>query len=166
MAITYTTIANSVISSNGINTISLTGIPNTYTDLRLVWSAACTLAASAFIRLNNDTSANYGQQTFSAYGTNKLTYRNAGTNQWDCTVRVAMGTQIEQAAFGWTDIFSYAQTNNQKSAFSYSHVNNSLLERSAFVFAKTGAITSVQLVAGNGNFVIGSRATLYGILRA
>lgn len=166
MAITYTTIANSVVSTNGITTISLTGIPNTYTDLRIVWSAAVAQASSALFRVNNDTSANYGQQTFSAYNTNRLTYRANGATQWDCTVRVAMGTSIEQAAFGWIDIFSYAQTNNRKTAFSYSHVNNALLERSVFIFAKTDVINSIQLSASGQPFQIGSRVTLYGIARA
>lgn len=167
MAVTYTTIASTTLTGTN-STITLGSIPQSYTDLRLVfylWDATGG-AATAFIRPNNDSSSVYGQQTFSAYSSNqKLTTRLANNNRWNINIRQQIPVSLDQSMYGWVDFFGYAGS-TRKTVFWYLNINNGMLERSVGTMTGTSAITSINIEHNIGSFGAGSRATLYGILRA
>ena len=168
MAVTYTTIATSVLGSY-TNNITFSSIPQTHTDLRLVFSVWDTGGGGGnlIVRMNGVSSPQYSQQTFSAHNTSqKLTTRFHNNSSWRLGVRQPIPTNIDQAMYGWVDYFGYTGS-TQKSGFWYTNINNGSLERSVALFTSTSPITSLQLLISNNNdFGAGSRATLYGILRA
>lgn len=168
MAVTYTTIASITLTSF-TNNIFFSGIPQTYTDLRLrftMWDQSGG-GANLIIRMNGLSGSQYGQQTFSAYGSNqKLTTLFNNNSSWRLGVRQTIPTNFDQAMHGWVDYFGYAGSTN-KSGFWYTQISNSTLERSVGTVRTTSGITSMMLLTSNGNdFGAGSRATLYGILRS
>jgi len=165
MAITYTAIANTTLGSN-TNIIQISSIPSTFTDLRVTFSVATTVAAAAQFTINGITSGNaYAQQIFSAYGTGKLVTRLDGVNNFQLNRRANTTTSLDTTLQGWVDIFSYASFTPYKQIISFSGQSSTLVERSVGQFQSISAVNSVELRTPS-NFLAGSRMAIYGILRA
>lgn len=154
--------------------ISFTGIPATYTDLRVTLTARSSLASpsvqSAFkIQFNSDTSGNYkhrgylGNGNSTGWSTDTATGETAITNQY-LPASVA-GANI----FGNTIMYipNYAgstqktvniinaQENNTQTAYTQTIIG---------LWTGTAAITSIQLTESNAaNLTAYSTASLYGI---
>lgn len=165
MAITYTTIASTTLGSNN-STIDITSIPQTYTDIRLVFSVASTLGGTIRSRINNISGSDiYSQQLITINSGNKLTIRTSALKQWEVNRGLGVSTDNQNPSTGWIDYLDYTGARCKTSLWFFNR-DNSDLERAVGSIADTGAITSIQLTISTGSFLTGSRATLYGILRA
>lgn len=161
MPATYDSIASTVLSS-GQTSISVTGIPGTYTDLRVVATLFHSSSSSTVNqRVNSDFSTTYGYGilgTSYSTGSNNAVVGISGTN-FTTTIPLFLIIDIPNYAGNnnktWT-IRSYIDTNGGGS-FTYLGVS----------WPSTAAITAVNLLDANGtNLGIGSTLAVYGITRA
>lgn len=165
MAITYTTIASTTLGSDN-STIQISSIPQTYSDIRLVFSVSSTLGGTIRAQINSDTSSGlYGQQIITINGTNKLTYRTGALNYWEINRALGVSTDVQIPSTGWIDFLDYRGSVRKTGLW---HFNRDYqdLERAVGCWLTTSAINTVSLTISTGSFLAGSRVTLYGILRA
>jgi hypothetical protein len=171
MPITYNKIASVTVGSGGAASIEFTGIPATFTDLKLVLCArndAATTVGGFHIQFNSSTSNLSCRFLFgtgstagsSSDGTAIFGYTNAASST--------------ASTFSNGEIYipNYAgSTNKSVSIDSVMETNatGANMALTAGLWSQTAAITSLKLVTFNNstsaaaNFVQHSTATLYGI---
>jgi hypothetical protein len=172
MPVTYEPIATTTLSSAAAS-ITLSSIPATYTDLRLVMVARCDLAGNTVsitgLRFNGDSSANYSHTWINGDGgtADSLSVTNSESPR---VGRIPAATATSDV-FGLitVDVFSYL-TAVYKTFLSTtsSDLNGSgNVIRNVALWRSTSAITSLTIIDRNSaNFVAGTTATLYGIKNA
>lgn len=170
MALTYEPIQTFTLGSDGI--ISFTSIPQTYTDLVLIFNGGITQDYwNAGFRINNDSSSNYSSTTLTG-----------GPNSPVAT-RLTSGTML---AFGGGDagtrsgsinctgiiyIQNYTNTSMLKNILMKGSAPQTGVHITAGTYNVTTAISRIdvgtQFSGGTlANALANSQATLYGILRA
>jgi hypothetical protein len=164
---TYEPIATTTVTGAAAE-ITLSSIPATYTDLRLVVYALVNGVASAdvLIRFNSDTGTNYSYTEIWGQGTAASSAR--GTTQ--------SSIKITESAVGTTngglvtvDLISYAGSTYKSVLTTGSQDNNGsgYVVRGVGLWRNTSAITSIKIRTSYDNKMgIGSTATLYGIKAA
>lgn len=166
MLATYEPIASTTLSS-AASSISLTSIPGTFTDLRLVFRIANTggMPGSVIARFNGSTSG---------YSLTRLT----GTGQVFSSTRYISqnGINIGETSSGSAptlieaDVMRYAGSTYKTiiSSMSADWNGSGYMTRQVGLWQNTAAITSIVLSieGGGGNMVAGTTATLYGIKAA
>lgn len=148
-----------------------TSIPATYKHLRLVLYLRGSAAATevvAKLRFNNDSGTNYDWQKHYAAGSSG----GAGETMSDNEIELADATagSSPAGAVSVLDILipNYAEETLQK-AVTYHAFNPRNGAGTEYVFhgggiwKSTAAINRVTVLPGSGNWVAGSRATLYGM---
>jgi hypothetical protein len=161
-------VIQTITTTAGATNVSFTSIPSTYKNLRLVYAAGITAGTWElfFMRLNNDTAANYDRQTLQGRA----------------------GTASSAETFGSTSIHigNITQTNGTSGSISIPNYKDTVLDKFAFntFYAKSGttttsqwtgifggawrstsAITQIDLFPDSSRvFVTGSSFTLYGEL--
>ena len=165
---TYEPIATTTLTGTA-TTIDFTSIPNTYTDLVLIISAATNSGDNIFYRFNSNTSAIYSTTFLYGTGSSALSTRRTSQTTGRFTVYGFPSTTAgEQMTI--CNIFNYANTTTYKTVLSRSGRGNSGLEAEAGLFASTSAISSISLApdgfSGSFSFTAGTTATLYGITAA
>lgn len=169
MPTTYEPIATTTLGSAAAQ-INFTGIPNTYTDLRVcvVAFTASGYNTAVWYRFNSDSGSNYSSTILSANGSSATSQRYTNDTKiihWD--VYAASGS-TSIPIFSTIDVFSYAGSTNKSCLVSnYGDRNGAgAVDEIVGLWRNTGAITSLQVVASSSNFAAGSTATLYGIKAA
>jgi len=151
-------------------TISFSSIPGTYQTLQIVIQGRLTASVADdyfYIQFNGDTGANYdNQQLFADQGTASAAVQTGQTKARCGTMTGATGP-TNGAGVNIMTIPFYANTTFTKTlrssgAEKYSSVNFPLNEF-AVRWNSTSAITSITFLLSSGNFLSGSRATLYGM---
>jgi hypothetical protein len=169
MATTYEKIATTTLGSASA-TITLSSIPATYTDLRLVFVGVELEATSISKRIffNGSTAANYsvtklggnGSSAYSARQSNESGMRFASDqNGDDATIPV----------FSIFDIFSYAGSTFKTVLITTSSDQNGAgyVQRTVGLWSQTTAINSLTLgFLNSSTWATGSSVTLYGIKAA
>jgi hypothetical protein len=160
--------------SNNTTTYNMTGIPNTYTDLRIVWTIRTNSTAdpAPFVRFNSDTAGNYGQQNI---------WSNAGDANLYSRRTTANGNYAPGAFFSQSgsnvmrahilEIQRYLRVDEGKFGLSYNgYVNSTGTEGSqtleGFYWANTQAISSIQFGYASANTVAYATVAVYGIKAA
>jgi hypothetical protein len=165
MAATYEKIATTTLGSAAA-TITLSSIPATYTDLRLVLTYATTSGGDTTTMKLNGTTTGYSETRLLGNGANASSY--AGTNMSNFEmVDAATSTTIPD--FISVDIFSYAGSTNKTILSNSSQDRNGSGKTMAIVglWRNVAALTSVTFgFVGADTFATGATATLYGILKA
>lgn len=157
-------------------TIAFSSIPATFAHLMLVVYARGDVAATftnVNLRFNGDTGADYDIENLTA---NSTTVSALGTASGAATSGLAArvpGSTAPASAFsaGLIWIPHYTNTVGHKPWLSLSHdretsggVSDNVLALFAGIwFAAAAAINNVTLLPSSGNFVTGSRVTLYGL---
>lgn len=152
--------------------IDLTGIAPDWAHLMIVAylrGDAAAVVSALNIRFNGDTGANYDYQSIGASAAATSGAEAFATSS--CRVGSIPAATAPASVFGafTADIPSYSQATNNKAAHTSSAVKagttTTLLGVEAYLAAwrSSAAITSVTLLPGSGNFVSGSRVTLYGM---
>ena len=164
MATTYEKIATTTLGS-AASTITLSSIPATYTDLRIVLANAFTSYGldTVKIQFNSDTATNYSATQLMGDGSSASSSRQSSVSSG---LLGRAGYQSTRPAMITADIFSYAgSTYKTYLADSAADQNGSgEVLRHVGLWRSTSAITSITLM--NVTFQAGAVATLYGILKA
>jgi hypothetical protein len=150
----------------------LTAIPATFNHLLLLIQGRGDTAATSttvLLRFNNDSGANYDTELITGSGAAVATGEIvAGTSAQIADITANTGPASVFGAFTiW--IPNYAGTTAQKNAFSSgghktTSLSGGIFNRNYSCFWRSAAaINRITLTPGAGNFVAGSRVTLYGL---
>jgi hypothetical protein len=166
MPATYEKIATTTLGS-ATSTITLSSIPSTYTDLRLVFVGNLTTStAQPRIRFNSDTTTNYSDTSLTGDGANPASGRDTSAT-WIYLFKTGLiGTTPSLSV---VDIFSYSSTSINKTCLintSNDKNGSGTIENLVGLWRSTAAINSINISTSGNNFAIGTTATLYGILKA
>jgi hypothetical protein len=164
MAKTYEPIATTVLGSTATSII-FSSIPQSYTDLRIVWSRYQSQNGNSWIQLNGDTGTNYGLSCLSTNGGTVYATSLVSANRIGPSV---FSAPSNTNPFSIIDIFSYTGTTNKIALSTVSGDQNGSgwIERVAGVWRNSAAVTSVSLNFNGGTIPVGATATLYGIKAA
>jgi len=170
MAITYDKIATTTLSS-ATGTITFSSIAASWTDLRLVITGTMTTGGylPSFI-FNSDTGTNYSYTEIYGTGSAAAALNASSTNYIWLGAGGAWSSTIP--AFCTIDIFSYAGSTNKTCLYTYSEDRNGSgwVGKGVGLWRSTSAITTLTLRgwtdATTAQFLTGTTATLYGILKA
>jgi hypothetical protein len=163
---TYDKIATTTTSSSS-SLITLSSIPATYTDLRLiVTNIVGNPSQPAFsMRINGDTGTNYSTTFMAGDGSNAIT---TATTSQNYLYGFNLGsTTIPQ--FWSVDFFSYAGSTYKSLLWTNSSDTNGGggVEKGVGLWRSTAAITSVSIYYASSNtYNSGLTATLYGVKAA
>lgn len=160
MASTYEPIATTTLGSSA-SSITLSSIPNTYTDFRVVIVGTVNSGGGPSVTFNGDTGSNYSRTYIvgngSAVSTSTTTSAQSfNLGYWDTTYP-CMAT---------LDVFSYAGSKYKTALGDVASDQNSTLgrvQKNIAVWLSTSAITSVTFSA---SFDAGTKMTIYGIKAA
>jgi hypothetical protein len=164
MAVTFDSIATQTITGSASNSLEFTGISNTYTDLYLIVKAKRTTGdADVRIRFNNDSSA--------AYATGSLYVTTSGGKGSSFLIGLTSGYLTNWGydspnSFGCHEVYILNYGSNKHKSWcseAGSQNGNDLIQG---LWQSTSAISSIQLFATSGTWVVGTTAELYGIKAA
>jgi hypothetical protein len=147
--------------------ISFASIPATFAHLMLVGLARGDTAATSIalqLRFNNDSAANYNVEVLTATAAVAAAATNTGlTAGWGNAIPAATAAA---GHFSPVVIFipNYASATPDKSLFGLGFLPaNPQLQIAGSLWASTAAINRIDLFAGAGNLLAGTRFTLYGL---
>lgn len=156
---------------SGVGTITFSSL-GAFTHLRIVWNGRGTEVATSStitLRFNADTGANYDLERVQGSATTASAAEViAGTSINVGTITAASGA-ANQAASGEIVIYDYRGTTFQKNITSMvvckraDSTANILQQSFGGAWRNTAAITSITLLLSAGNYVAGSKFTLYGM---
>ena len=172
MANTFELIASSTVGAGGASSVSFTSIPNTYTDLKVVFSArtnATTGSAGelSYMAINSDTNvANYDYRSLRGSGSAAASFSGGGNYAWyndpsDYTANIFGSGESYICNYLSSAYKSYTSdgvTENNATA-SYAILN-------AMLWKNTSAITSLTFTPYAGSYVQYSSFYLYGVKNA
>lgn len=168
MAITYEPIATTTLSS-GASTITINSIPATYTDLRLILNYRSTTNITfASMRFNNDSGGNYNVSYMFADPASSSNILTSGYYGADNIGGQVGNLPINSWGMITFNINSYASTNMYKHVLyqkSYATTTSGPTVVEIASWQNLSAITRIDLISNN-QFAVGTKATLFGILRA
>lgn len=169
----YNLIATTTVGSGGASTIVFSGIPQTFTDLKVVLSSRSTaggsVAYSIFMKMNNLTTSIYSQRALEGSGSAASSFSQSGV---DTAVRAGLinGTGATASVFSSTEIYIPNYTgSNQKSVSieTVTETNATTIYANliAYLVASTAAITDLTFSTESSgvSFAQYSSASLYGI---
>lgn len=162
MAATFEPIASTTLGSAAA-TITLSGIPGTYTDLVAVLAGSTTETSANDLKayLNSDTGSNYSYTQVYGNGTSAASNRISSTNL------MRLGTASPTETFAVIQIMSYANTNVYKTILTANGDPASVVVRAVNLWRSTAAVTSITFSTQTSkNFSAGFTASLYGIQAA
>ena len=170
MAVTYKLIQTTTVSAvGGAASFEFLSIPQSYTDLRIVYSGRSATAAvgdDVYIRFNG-LSTNLSSLYFYGNGAS-VSSSNYGATAYVGYIPAASATG---SVFGNGSIYipNYtAATNKSLSCDSVTENNGTTAWQffNAAFWNSTSAITQINIYSANGNFVQHSSASLYGISKS
>jgi len=176
MANTYTLIEAKTLTSNQAS-IEFTSIPQTYTDLKLVYSLRSARSGSTRddlkITINSDTGSNYsGKRIFASDGTNATSQGFSGGPGSQLFPGAIPASTATSSTFSNSEIYfsNYtiaASKKSMSSDFTYENndASNNITGFSTMLFDNTSSgITTlkIEIISAN-DFVQYSTAYLYGI---
>lgn len=160
---------NSVVLTDSATSVTFSGIPADWTDLRLVMSLRTDATGTEYagLVLNSDTGSNYSTTHLSGNGS------TAGSGRYSTGSGLnnlfSSNLDIEATAGVWSvfavDVMSYANTSVYKTALVQQSTPGVNLRSQVSLWQSTAAITSIQVVlyTSGKNFVTGSTFTLWGV---
>lgn len=171
MAGTYEPIST-VTTTGTPASIDFTSIPQTYTDLVLVFvNTGSAGVVGVRTRFNNDSSAIYDKMY--VFAQNSSISRGQQTN---ATSYNAIASGLHEYAESWINICNYSNTNTFTTLLSRltgtGDAGSSWTTRDTRSWYDTGrwrstaAVTSINLSPDSGNFAVGTIVTLFGIKKA
>lgn len=169
MAKTYEPIATSTLAS-GANSITFSSIPQTYTDLRLVWLLnGKDNTNDPGLRVNGNTGNVYCLNFFRGNGSATVATKYTAAMGTNYMYMNSASSQTIPHLYTY-DIFNYTNTSyNKTMLYTATQDQNGSGTKIHFcgTYKSTAAITSLTvLIYPSGNMGVGSTATLYGIKAA
>lgn len=162
---TYEPITTNTLGSSA-TTITLSSIPATYTDLRLVLTGKAVTGDDVYIRFNGDSATNYSVTGMKTFGSNNSSASVQNQQQIDID---AVGYNLDSS---WPqiyayDIFAYTSSKYKTVLCKESGMRDTTGAnvRAAALWRSTSAITSISITC-NGSFQASTIVTLWGIKAA
>ena len=160
---TYTVTGSNLLGSTGV---TFSSIPQTYTDLILVYSGKLTAAAITLMQYNGSSAASYSSTTLGGAGSGSASTsrQSSATTQW----LSAHGHQNGNQGNIIVNIHNYTNTGYYKTNLFRSNNGGGLgLDLGAGRWANTSAITSLKIYLDRAEYyLVDSTFTLYGIKAA
>lgn len=150
-------------ATGNISDLTLSSIPQTYTDLVLIISGKAQPAGggSVLVQVNGDTGTNYSLTYMFGGGSSATSGRITNSAQFFTSrTTTTEGTGI-------THFMNYSNTTTHKTALSRGGAADGIIIALANTWRSTAAITSMRLFPESGpGFATGFTATLYGVKAA
>jgi hypothetical protein len=165
MAKTYEPISTQTLGT-ATATVTFSSIPQTYTDLVVIISAASSVAQDPFSRVNGDSGTNYAYQAITGNGGSASAQQGATQNAISLNYFGSDSTTLGENA-RVIQFLNYSNTNMYKQIICRGGRGNT--DGLAFLintWINTAAITSISFHTGSGTYSVGSTFTLYGIKSA
>lgn len=164
--------SGNLVSSSA--TISISSIPATYRDLRLVITVRSDFAATnanLYIRANSDTTAaNYFSQYVAGTGAAGVAQENNGSTASITNVNVPGATSPSNTFAGGVYTFhNYASASYVKTVTGIlghrftTGASSNVIYTSSGIWNSTAALNAITLALSAGSFVAGTSYTLYGL---
>lgn len=158
---TYTVTGSNLLGTTGV---TFSSIPQTYTDLVLVYTGSLTASSISQVQVNGNTALAYSTTVIGGNGTSSASTRLSGAAQsWLSAYAHQNGTQGNIII----NFFNYSNTTTNKT-MSF-RTNNAAVgtDLGINLVRNTAAITSIKVYLDRAEYyVIGSTFTLYGIKAA
>lgn len=160
MATNTYVVLDKITLSTAASTITFSSIPQTYTDLVIVFNGTAATATYTGLQFNGDTGSNYSYTQVHGNGTSALSGRSSNATELYTS---SSNTVTTTPSVMIVNIQNYANTTTNKTALIRN--SNSAVEAAAAVgmWRNTAAITSVTIKTPGTNFAVGSTFSLYGI---
>ena len=172
MPATFIPIATSIVTSAS-SQVTISSIPSTYDHLIVRCSTRTSAAvniSSFTLRFNSDSGSNYYGGYIFSEGTVAGGSSGSGTSHSTGGTIYMAGANVFNDLFSINEltIFNYKNTSYKKTI---GHLSGVAGDAAGFhgvgfgggIWNSTSAITSIDFLAGGGNFVVGSSFRLYGI---
>lgn len=169
MPATYDSLATVSLSSPN-DSITISSIPQGYTDLRIVFNGRMNTTASVFsFRMNGDSATNYSNTFLTGNGTAASSNRTTNATFLGPSSSATLSTTIPSLIT--IDLFNYSNTSVHKVALttgSYDRNGSGITSVAVGYYRSNSAITSIEIGnTGFNNYATGATfVTIYGILRA
>jgi len=164
MPATYEPIATTTLSSSAAS-ITFSSISSSYTDLRLVLLSLGDNTAGPQLRINNDSSSLYSYTYLAGSGSGV----SSGTGSSNLIATYwTTGYPTDSTPMLTVDFFNYTGSTNKTMLLTTSMDKNGSGEvnRAVAMYASSSTISSILIRRASGNYIAGTTATLYGILKA
>lgn len=153
---TYVPITSRTLSTSA-NSVTFTGIPQTYTDIVIVFEGTADASNVKTIKFNGDTGSNYSSTTMTGASSGALSGRY--TNSYLDVVNSGTNRQMTTVS-----IMNYSNTTTKKTYLSRHSCAANSTEMIIGLWNSTAAITSIEINTGTANsFNAGCTFSLYGI---
>lgn len=165
----YELISTTLISTNTASvtfaSLNTTAAAYKHLQLRITERSSASVNSQMAIRFNADSGANYSEHQLKGNGTSVTSYGGASVTFAPMGVTVESGATA--SAFGGRiiDILDFSQTtkNTTIREFSGAAVSPNNLGIYSSAWYNTAAVTSMEVFMNAGNFINGSRLSLYGL---
>ena len=167
---TYTPIASTTLGSN-TTVVTLSSIPSTYTDFRVVIVPASSSGTNGIrMRINGDTGTNYSITFLTGTGSAANSGRESNSANMSLGNYTGITTTLGQVLVT-LDFLSYANTSTYKTVLIRNNQPSNAVEGNVGLWRSTSAINSLSFNintfgSSTGDFITGSTFTLYGISSA
>lgn len=162
---TYVALKATTVTGSPVGSVTLSSIPQGYTDLVLVINGSASGASDVGLQFNSDTASNYSRTWLSGNGSSAFSGRASSVAFAKISAYGNMNTSFNFNAI--VNIQNYSNTTTYKTILSRS--NNASLGTDAIVnlWRSTSAITSIYVYSPDSQtFSVGTTFTLYGIAAA
>lgn len=159
MALTFDLIASQ--DMGGTTGVTFSSIPGSYSDLRLIVNCGVP-GNTVWVRLNGDSGSNY--EFTRTYGNGSVNSGSYVSTIYGALLYYGGESYGNGGNSAIVDLYDYKNTTSFKTMFEQSAAGASVVETAATSWKNTSAITSLTI--GGATFATGSKAWLYGILRA
>jgi hypothetical protein len=170
MATTYEKIATTTLGSAAAS-ITLSSIPATYTDLRVVLVARTnntgTPREDLYITFNSDSSSLYSTTILAGQDASAFSFRQS--NQTRINAYTGIPGTSGQLSLNTIDVFSYAGSTFKTCLVSVNNDQNTVggeVNAQVGLYRSTSAITSITFTPQTNSIDTGSTLSIYGILKA
>lgn len=171
MANTYTLIETKTLTST-VASVVFSSIPQTYTDLKIVWSARTNWTSavdSLYIRFNSNSSS-YQSKQMLGFSNNGNVYSESDPTNTSVVSYTATGSTAYANSFSAAEMYipNYTSSTYKNCVLDGTMINdtasNSWTNTSNSLWSNSAAINSITFISNNGaSFIANSSFSLYGI---
>lgn len=159
MANTFFKLGTITVGSGGASIISFTGIPQIYTDLKIIYSGRNVNNAYTFSIALNGTTVTQSKRFYATGASGASDTYNGMYTDYSAAVANSFGNAE-------INIFNYSGSTAKSlavDAVSEDNYSSAYMNLGALLSAGTTPVSLVSLIPESGNFAQYSMATLYGI---
>lgn len=166
---TYVAISTTTVPSS-TTVLTVTGIPSTYTDLKVIIVPLGSTSANAMrMRVNNDGSAIYNNKWWSGNGSNQSVGAQAENETQICVGNYTNMADVLGQTIYIIELYNYARTDLYKKISGRSaRAVGSVVDQTDTTWKSTSAINRLDFNiapfgSSTGNFLPGTTVSIYGI---